>query len=77
MILVHVFSSLFMKNSFYRHDIETAAPSAAIDECLVCSDGKREILFSPCGHVTCCNACAPRVKKCLICRDNVFLRMKV
>ncbi|XP_026301628.1 E3 ubiquitin-protein ligase MIB1 isoform X1 [Apis cerana] len=64
------------KESF-RHDIETAAPSATIDECLVCSDGKREMLFSPCGHVTCCNICAPRVKKCLICRENVLSRTKI
>ncbi|KYN35280.1 E3 ubiquitin-protein ligase MIB1 [Trachymyrmex septentrionalis] len=60
------------------HDIETdIVPSAAIDECLVCSDGKREMLFSPCGHVACCNACAPRVKKCLICRENVLSRVKI
>ncbi|XP_076762886.1 E3 ubiquitin-protein ligase MIB1-like isoform X2 [Xylocopa sonorina] len=59
------------------HDIETATPSATIDECLVCSDGKREMLFSPCGHVTCCNVCAPRVKKCLICRENVLSRTKI
>lgn len=60
-----------------RDNIEPAAPSATIDECLVCSDGKREMLFSPCGHVACCNACAPRVKKCLICRENVLSRTKV
>ncbi|XP_012232217.1 E3 ubiquitin-protein ligase MIB1 [Linepithema humile] len=58
------------------HDIEVI-PSAAIDECLVCSDGKREMLFSPCGHVACCNVCAPRVKKCLICRENVLSRVKI
>ncbi|TGZ47460.1 E3 ubiquitin-protein ligase MIB1 [Temnothorax longispinosus] len=60
------------------HDIdEPPVPSAAIDECLVCSDGKREMLFGPCGHVACCNACAPRVKKCLICRENVLSRVKI
>ncbi|KAM0727751.1 E3 ubiquitin-protein ligase MIB1 [Formica fusca] len=59
------------------HDIEIVTPSAAIDECLVCSDGKREMLFSPCGHVACCNACAPRVKKCLLCRENVLSRVKI
>ncbi|EFN73052.1 E3 ubiquitin-protein ligase MIB1 [Camponotus floridanus] len=59
------------------HDIEIVTPSAAIDECLVCSDGKREMLFTPCGHVACCNACAPRVKKCLICRENVLSRVKI
>ncbi|XP_076623581.1 E3 ubiquitin-protein ligase mind bomb 1 isoform X1 [Colletes latitarsis] len=59
------------------HNIEATVPSATIDECLVCSDGKREMLFSPCGHVACCNTCAPRVKKCLICRENVLSRMKI
>ncbi|KZC13914.1 PREDICTED: E3 ubiquitin-protein ligase MIB1-like [Dufourea novaeangliae] len=59
------------------HSIEPTAPSATIDECLVCSDGKREMLFNPCGHVACCNTCAPRVKKCLICRENVLSRMKI
>ncbi|XP_076298620.1 E3 ubiquitin-protein ligase mind bomb 1 isoform X4 [Lasioglossum baleicum] len=59
------------------HSIGTTPPSATIDECLVCSDGKREMLFNPCGHVACCNTCAPRVKKCLICRENVLTRMKI
>ncbi|XP_076298617.1 E3 ubiquitin-protein ligase mind bomb 1 isoform X1 [Lasioglossum baleicum] len=59
------------------HSIGTTPPSATIDECLVCSDGKREMLFNPCGHVACCNTCAPRVKKCLICRENVLTRMKM
>ncbi|XP_051167130.1 E3 ubiquitin-protein ligase MIB1 [Leptopilina boulardi] len=59
------------------HDIEPVSTSATIDECLVCSDGKREVLFGPCGHVACCNACAPRVKKCLICRENVMSRGKI
>ncbi|XP_076662999.1 E3 ubiquitin-protein ligase MIB1-like isoform X1 [Andrena cerasifolii] len=59
------------------HSIEPSAPSATIDECLVCSDGKREMLFSPCGHVACCNTCAPRVRKCLICRENVMSRLKI
>lgn len=51
--------------------------SAQLDECLVCSDVKRDILFQPCGHITCCNGCAPRVKKCLICREAVTNRIKV
>ncbi|XP_008212555.1 E3 ubiquitin-protein ligase MIB1 isoform X1 [Nasonia vitripennis] len=59
------------------HNIESSAPTTGIDECLVCSDAKREVLFGPCGHVTCCNACAPRVKKCLICRESVVNRTKI
>lgn len=48
-----------------------------VDECLVCSDLKKEILFQPCGHITCCSACGPRVKKCLVCRETVTNRIKV
>ncbi|XP_031345282.1 E3 ubiquitin-protein ligase MIB1-like [Photinus pyralis] len=51
--------------------------SSTMDECLVCSDVKRDILFQPCGHVSCCSTCAPRVKKCLICRESVVSRIKI
>jgi hypothetical protein len=47
------------------------------DECMVCSDMKRDTLFGPCGHVNCCSACAPRVKKCLVCKDPITTRTKV
>ncbi|XP_041968079.1 E3 ubiquitin-protein ligase MIB1 isoform X2 [Aricia agestis] len=47
------------------------------DECLVCSDAKRDTLFRPCGHICCCNVCAARVKKCLICRACVTSRARV
>uniref|UniRef100_A0A1B0GCN7 RING-type E3 ubiquitin transferase n=1 Tax=Glossina morsitans morsitans TaxID=37546 RepID=A0A1B0GCN7_GLOMM len=48
-----------------------------LDECLVCSDVKRDTVFKPCGHVCCCETCAPRVKKCLICRETVAAREKI
>lgn len=60
-----------------------AAPVAAVtsdptaDECLVCSDAKRDTIFRPCGHICCCNVCAARVKKCLICRAGVVSRGRV
>ncbi|PZC82446.1 hypothetical protein B5X24_HaOG210487 [Helicoverpa armigera] len=47
------------------------------DECLVCSDAKRDTLFRPCGHICCCNVCAARVKKCLTCRAGVASRARV
>lgn len=50
---------------------------ASFDECLVCSDLKRDTLFKPCGHIACCSVCAPRVKKCLVCRDTVAARVKI
>ncbi len=50
---------------------------ALLDECMVCSDQKREMLFLPCGHIVVCRACAARVKKCLLCKEYVDHRVKV
>ncbi|XP_061707251.1 E3 ubiquitin-protein ligase MIB1 [Cydia pomonella] len=56
---------------------ETVHTDPTADECLVCSDAKRDTLFRPCGHICCCNVCAARVKKCLICRACVTSRQRV
>lgn len=40
----------------------TVSSDPTADECLVCSDAKRDTLFRPCGHICCCNVCAARVK---------------
>ncbi|XP_017053385.1 E3 ubiquitin-protein ligase mind-bomb [Drosophila ficusphila] len=56
---------------------EAPKSTASLDECLVCSDAKRDTVFKPCGHVSCCETCAPRVKKCLICRETVSSREKI
>lgn len=56
---------------------KTGVPSGGLDECLLCSEQKRDTLFKPCGHVCCCETCAPRVKKCLICRESVSAKEKV
>lgn len=48
-----------------------------LQECMVCTDGKRDTLFGPCGHVACCSTCSPRIKKCLICKQQVVSRSKV
>lgn len=34
-------------------------------------------ILQPCGHVCVCDTCAPRVKKCLICRETVSSREKI
>lgn len=60
-------------------DIDSIATNTTgpLDECLICSDKKRDTLFKPCGHVCCCESCAPRVKKCLICRETVNAKDKI
>uniref|UniRef100_A0A4W6C6J5 RING-type E3 ubiquitin transferase n=1 Tax=Lates calcarifer TaxID=8187 RepID=A0A4W6C6J5_LATCA len=49
----------------------------SLEECMVCSDMKRDTLFGPCGHIATCSLCSPRVKKCLICKDQVQSRTKI
>ncbi|XP_052273391.1 E3 ubiquitin-protein ligase MIB1-like [Dreissena polymorpha] len=54
-----------------RNDQET------LEECMVCSDLKRDTLFGPCGHIATCSLCSPRVKKCLLCKEHVQSRTKI
>ena len=56
---------------------EAKKKEQALDECLVCSDQKRDTLFLPCAHVACCSGCSDRVKKCLVCKEYVDERKKV
>ena len=49
----------------------------SLEECMVCSDMKRDTLFGPCGHIALCSHCSPRVKKCLMCKEPVQSRTKV
>ena len=75
------FSSNQMRN-LIRGDGMTNEPNAEageklLDECMVCSDQRREVLFTPCGHVTVCEQCSVRVKKCLLCKEYVDDRRKV
>ncbi|XP_054710060.1 E3 ubiquitin-protein ligase MIB1-like [Uloborus diversus] len=48
-----------------------------LEECMVCSDMKRDTLFGPCGHIATCSLCSPRVKKCLMCKEQVQSRTKI
>ncbi|XP_005102534.2 E3 ubiquitin-protein ligase MIB1 [Aplysia californica] len=68
-----------------RNSPALTAPNAAIirndqeslEECMVCSDQKRDTLFGPCGHICTCSLCSPRVKKCLMCKEPVQSRTKI
>ncbi|KAL3868374.1 hypothetical protein ACJMK2_041187 [Sinanodonta woodiana] len=57
--------------AFIRNEQET------LEECMVCSDSKRDTLFGPCGHIATCHLCSPRVKKCLMCKEHVQSRTKI
>lgn len=49
----------------------------SLEECMVCSDMKRDTLFGPCCHICTCSLCSPRVKKCLMCKEPVQSRTKI
>jgi E3 ubiquitin-protein ligase mind-bomb len=69
---------LFSREYNREHNHEQAlAKNTNSVECLVCSDNKRDTLFQPCSHIVTCHSCASRVKKCLLCKENVQTRIKV
>ncbi|QUJ09289.1 IAP-3 protein [Gynaephora ruoergensis nucleopolyhedrovirus] len=55
----------------------------AIDEkigelrCAVCLDAERQIMFEPCRHVVCCDACSRLIIECVVCRALVFNKILV
>lgn len=44
-------------------------------QCICCNENKRNVVFVPCGHSVCCNACSQKIKDssnaCPICRATV------
>lgn len=47
------------------------------EECLVCSDLKRDTINKPCNHLATCSQCSTRCKKCLICKETIQDRVKI
>ena len=41
------------------------------DECTVCMENQRSIVFMPCGHLICCQDCVKVLTKCPICRAEI------
>ena len=47
------------------------------EECIICSDSKRDTLLKPCNHILSCYQCSSRCKKCLICKEAIKERIKI
>ena len=77
--------SVFFSDQIPNNQLAAASASAQNepmqdekhDECMVCSDARRDTLYGPCGHVTTCFVCSSRVKKCLLCKEPVQSKTKV
>ncbi|CAF0984861.1 unnamed protein product [Adineta steineri] len=76
----HLCRILTQKNIEYKQEHsknQLLTETSSSVECLVCSDNKRDTLFQPCSHIVTCHSCASRVKKCLLCKENVQTRIKI
>ena len=47
------------------------------DQCLVCGEALREVIFVPCGHATSCERCSKTISKCQLCDGSVTGMHKV
>jgi hypothetical protein len=83
-------AAVFDGNENTEEEESAAAAAAAADKednaasshklCSICYDSKlltEFVIFLPCGHITCCNACSYQVKICTICRAPIADRRKV
>ena len=53
---------------------QTEVESEEIDEneeCCICMDSRRSIVFLPCGHVCVCNTCSKDLIQCPLCRVRI------
>ena len=46
------------------------------DDCSICMDAIKNVVFAPCGHYCCCRECATQIKysnkaKCPMCRSHI------
>jgi len=49
------------------------------NECLLCLDNKKDIVFIPCGHVSMCSGCANKFTntECPCCRKTIEYMYKI
>ena len=44
-------------------------------ECIICMDNLKQIVFGPCGHFYTCDRCSNKVSMCPICRSSITNRI--
>lgn len=70
-------------NLLERRLQSTVAKSKLRDEeleelaCIVCLDDPKCVLFGPCNHICCCEACAEGLMECPMCRSEITLSKRV
>ena len=47
------------------------------NECCICMDARRQLVFLPCGHVCCCRACGEPIAVCPLCRVQIDQKINI
>lgn len=53
------------------------AEMKALRTCKVCQEAMSNRVFLPCGHMSCCNTCADKLRNCPICRARCIALVRV
>lgn len=46
------------------------------EECIICIEKQKSIVFSPCGHFYSCDLCSFQLKQCPVCRNVIISKIK-
>ena len=65
--IIHFFIKLRFTNNVYSNND---------DECAICMEYNKEIIFYPCGHFYCCKFCSKKFDLCPICRCRIMYKIK-
>ena len=65
--IIHFFIKLRFNKKLY---------SNGDDECSICMEFDKEIIFYPCKHYYCCKYCSKLLESCPICRSIIIFKIK-
>ena len=46
-------------------------------DCCICLENKKDVVFNPCGHYVCCTQCSSSLNICPLCRTKIDGKIKV
>ena len=59
------------------HTIQTPDDGDDENECCICMDATRQLVFLPCGHVCTCRNCGEPVVNCPLCRADITQKINL
>lgn len=65
--IIHFFIRLSIKKNLYSYNN---------NECIICMEFNKDIIFYPCKHYYCCKSCSKSINLCPICRSIIIFKIK-